>query len=113
MASPRPEGEDTMEDRLKDFIQAQFDYQRENIKAKSKKAYTFQYKGNQLQAEFNESLLDKLAEVKELVKCESQNRSNRLLDEIVKDIKKHIKVFKFERLSLNCFVKTVRNIPSI
>ena len=76
-----------MEDRLKDFIQAQFDHQRESIKAKAKKTYTFQYKGNQLQAEFNESLLDKLAEVKELVKCGSQNRSSRLLDEIVKDIK--------------------------
>ena len=68
-----------------DFIQAQFDHQKSSMKAKKRKHYTFQYKGNELQADFNESVLDKLSEFKELVKSGSQNRSSRLIDEIVEE----------------------------
>ena len=47
--------ESSMEYRLKDFIQAQFDQQRSNTSRK-KKTYKFQYKGNEIQADFNDGI---------------------------------------------------------
>ena len=96
MSAPREDDRtEGMENRLMYFIEQQFEHQRLSDKSsKVKKKYAFQYKGNQLQAEFNESILEKLADVKELINSGSQNRSSALVDEIIKDVNKRVKMLR-------------------
>ena len=67
-------------------------------KADRKKAqrsrHEFKYKGNAKQAEFNEAILEKLRDLKGLMKSGSTMRSMRLLKEVIKDHEKRLKHIK-------------------
>ena len=60
-------------------------------KRKAPKKFEFKKKGNRIQAEFNEGLLDKLYDLKDLIKRGSVRRSKNLVNDLIDDVEKRIK----------------------
>ena len=73
------------EDHLLDFIKEQFS-QMKRHNNKRKRSRTFNWKGNEIQVDFNESIVEKLLELKDLVQAGSQKRSTKIIDEIIADL---------------------------
>ena len=86
--------DETMEHRLMDFIESQFNHHQKTLKKGTKRTYEYKYKGNAKQAEFNGEILEKLQDLKALLEAGSVTRSGKLLDDIIKDVTKRMKCIK-------------------
>ena len=78
------------------FIETQFSHfeKKPHLSKSNAQSRTYRYKGNELQAAFNEAILTKLYELKELIKVGSVTRSRNLVKDVIKDVEKRIKCIK-------------------
>ena len=84
----------TQNDQLMNFIQEKFDELTKPTSSKHKKHVALRFKGNQMQHDFNDGILDDLYDLKDLVKLGSVKRSSNLLKDIIRQMEKRQKCIK-------------------